>query len=122
MTNARVYRPTRDWKNQVSADFEDGYIGDVTDIIMGAPTARPLTRTPGDISMEGQVGIPYDQVSGIKVRQDDYLVIGPFRGDTFSTKYLVTSSPKWEVEHAFAGGTLSDDVGDYYWVNVEGSI
>ena len=107
MSVARVYRFQRDWKGQRAKEFEEGYIGDVTGVIVGGAAPQPLGRFPTTVSTEGQLGIPYEQPSGIVVQQDDLLVI-------HGVKYLVQGPRMWEDEHEFGG--VEGVVDDYYWV------
>jgi hypothetical protein len=69
-----------------------------------------LGRFPGNVTTEGQFGIPWEQDSGIVVQSQDILVL---RGE----KYLVTGPRTFEDEHEFFGGEDSP-VDDYYWVEV----
>jgi hypothetical protein len=111
MSVARVYHPVRDWKGQRSKDLEDSFIGVITGVVMGGASPQNLSRFPDTVSTEGQVGIPYEQESGIIVDKDDLLIIG-------GVKFLVTGPRQWEEDHEFAGAAGSV-VDDYYWVRVE---
>jgi hypothetical protein len=109
MSTAKVYRPVRDWKGQRPKELEDSYIGDVTGVIVGGAAPQPLSRFPSVMTTEGQLGIPFQQDSGIKVDQHDLLVIS-------GEKYYVQGERQWEDEHVFGGADIVDD---YYWVEVK---
>jgi hypothetical protein len=113
MTVARVYRPDRDWKGQRPKVLEDSFIGVITGVIVGGASPQGLSRFPNTVSTEGQLGIPYEQDSGIVVTKEDLLVYG-------GVKVLVTGPRQWEEDHEFAGAAGSV-VDDYYWVHVEGT-
>jgi hypothetical protein len=107
MATAKVYRPTRNWKGEKP---DDGYLGDVTGVIMGGASPQGLSRFPGVVSTEGQVGIPYAQDSGIEVQQRDLLEIN-------DVMYIASGPRMWEEEHVFAD--VPDLVDDYYWIEVQ---
>lgn len=111
MTVARVFRPDRDWK-QIKGKVEDYPIGAVDGVIMGGASPQPVGRFPGVVSTEGQIGIPFEQDSGVLVQQGDFLAID-------GVLYSVRGPRAWTEEHAFAG--VEDVVDDYYWVQVEAS-
>lgn len=108
MATAKVFRPERSWKGEKVNG--DGYVGEVTDVIMGGASPQPLGRFPGVVSTEGQIGIPYEQESGILVQQRDLLEIN-------GVQYDVLGPRLWEEEHVFAD--VPDLVDDYYWIQVE---
>lgn len=106
MSTAKVYRPDRDWKGQTVGELDDYYLGDVTGVVIGGPSVQPLARFPGTVSTEGQIGIPWEQESGLEVAQHDRLVID-------GTLYAVTSDPFWTSDNVLTGTRPS-----YYWVEV----
>lgn len=105
MTTAKVYRPSRDW---AGSPMGDGYLGDVTGVIVGAQTSHPLRQNLPGNSTEGMLGIPFSQESGITVEQGDRLVIDGVR-------YEVVSRRAHHV-HQLTGVPLGR-----YWVHVEQS-
>jgi hypothetical protein len=110
MTVARVYRPERDWRGQRPVELEDSYIGDLTNVIVGGAAPQPLARFPMQFSTEGQIGVPYEQDSGIVLQPNDLVVIG-------GVKYIVQGARQWEEDHVFAG-PASEVLDDYYWVEI----
>lgn len=102
----KVFRPTTDWKGDKSAD---GYLGDITGLVFGGPSVTPLARFPGNVSTEGQLGIPWDQDSGVVVEHGDRIVID-------DTKYRVDSGRLHTGENVLTGNRMS-----YYWVEITGT-
>ncbi|ULN33612.1 hypothetical protein [Mycolicibacterium smegmatis] len=109
MATASVFRPERDWKGQTVGVLDDYLIGTVTGVVMGGPSVQPLARFPGTVSTEGQIGIPFEQASGIVVEQHDRLLID-------GTLYAVTSGRLWTGQNVLTGTIPS-----YYWVETTSS-
>lgn len=111
---AQVFRPTRD---EFSGDATDeGYLGDIDGIIIGAATPETMRSFPGVMSSEGMIGIPRSQESGIIVEQGDRLdFIQVSDSDTFErqVRYAVTAK-LFDEPHALTGSQFS-----HYWVRVE---
>lgn len=107
--DAKVYRPDFDWKGQIIGVLDDHYIGDVTGVILGGPSVQPVPRFPGVVSTEGQIGVPWQQDSGIVVQQRDRLVMD-------GVLHAVTSDRLWTGCNVLTGTQPS-----YYWVEVQSS-
>ncbi|ABE67637.1 head-to-tail stopper [Mycobacterium phage Wildcat] len=108
MSVAKVYRRQLDWRGD---PLETEYLGDIHDVIIGGAVPQELSRFPGLVSTEGQVGIPFEQDSGILVQKADVLVIN-------NVAYTVVGPRQWDEDHTFAG---TDVVDELYWVQVEAS-
>lgn len=106
MSTAKVFRPVKDWRGQTVGELDDHYIGDVTGVVMGGPSVQPVARFPGTVSTEGQIGIPFDQESGVIVEQHDRLLVD-------STLYAVVSDRLWVGENV-----LTQTLPSYYWVEI----
>lgn len=111
MSVARVYRPVTNWRGDRAGDLEDFYQGDVTGVIIGGAVPQGYGRFPGVVSTESQVGIPFQQDSGVTVQKNDFLSIG-------NVLFKVVGPRQWDEAHEFAGTDILDDM---YWVQVEAS-
>lgn len=107
--DAKLYRPEFDWKRQIVGVLDDHYIGDVTGVVLGGPSVQPVRNFPGVVSTEGQIGVPWQQDSGIVVQQHDRLVMD-------GVLYAVTSDRLWTGSNVLTGTQPS-----YYWVEVQSS-
>lgn len=107
MATAQVFRPGRDWRGQIVGQLDDYLIGTVTGVVVGGASTQPVRHFPGVVSTEGQLGIPFEQNSGIVVQQHDRVLVG-------STLYAVTSGRLWTHENTLTGTAPS-----HYWVDVE---
>ena len=102
--DAEVYRPVRNWKGDYAGELDDFHIGTVTGVIRGGPAVQPLAKFPGTVSTEGQIGIPFEQESGVIVEQHDRLLID-------GTLYAVTSDRLWTDPNS-----LTSTPASHYWV------
>lgn len=104
MATAQVFRPERTWKGDIQGQLDDYLIGTVTGVVFGGPSVQPTARFPGVVDTSGQLGIPWEQSSGIVVQQHDRLLID-------GTLYAVTSDRLWTHENTLTGTRPS-----HYWV------
>lgn len=103
---AQVFRPVRGWKGQIG-NLEDYLLGEIAGVIIGGPSVQPVRGFPGVVSTEGQLGIPWEQASGIVVEQFDRVLIG-------DTLYAVVSKRLWTGDNVLTGSQPT-----YYWVDVQ---
>lgn len=107
----KVYRPELDrFRGEIVGDLADYLLGEVVGVVVGAPSIGDLRRFPGVVDTSAQLGIPWEQTSGITVQQHDRLV-----GED-NHLYVVTSDRLWTQEN-----TLTGERPSHYWVEIRAS-